>query len=446
MSRSITIAGAIALLITALAATGVGAGRAPVPPVLVGTWEHRDADGEVTRVVLNDDGTGKMDDDSITFTATDDAIDIKVDGEVIRYKYVREADGRITVSGGDLDEPTTFTRVGGGAGAGVAKRGLGAKLKKEQPQQAPEDRPAVRGAGTWETKRHDGATLTMQLNPDGTGLLGAAPLRWALEGDALVLHVNGGRVRYDLLKLDDAELRVSGGDLPQPVTFTLAAPRGGAGAGAGAKPDSVVGKWNSDDGPVELNADGTGSLAGAPFKYRVEGDVIVLTSQDGQTARIPFRLEGDRVIVTVEGERGVLTRAGGAGGARDGAKVHAGGGVAGVYVAQESSVDPTNAMVLTQYLILYPDGAVGWAKSEMGATRQSVGEHLERFTSFRNGAGHGGQTFGTWQANGNDVVVQWRIWNNLTCRGRLDPASGSLMLEKMGTLDEGATLEFKRQR
>jgi len=78
-------------------------------------------------------------------------------------------------------------------------------------------------------------------------------------------------------------------------------------------------------------------------------------------------------------------------------------------------------------------------------TREQVSAQLERFNSFRTGAGNGGQTFGTWQSDGTNVVVQWNIWNNLRCNGRIDPTTGALHLEKMGTLNDGATLEFKRQ-
>lgn len=68
---------------------------------------------------------------------------------------------------------------------------------------------------------------------------------------------------------------------------------------------------------------------------------------------------------------------------------------------------------------------------------------FERFSSFKTNPQVKGQTVGTWQGDGTNVVVRWNIWNNLVCRGQF--SGGALHLETMGVLEEGATLKFEKQ-
>jgi hypothetical protein len=395
-------------------------------------------------LVLRADGTGTFDGDAIRFAVEGDRLVTQLDGEKVVYRFRLEG-AKLTLSDGDLDKPMTFAR----AGAGDAPPAPGGRAEPEVQAPAPSARP---GSGTWRTQTPTGAALELRLDPDGTGTIGGKTVRWSLERDALTLEITGtAPIRY-LAQLSDREMTLSGGDLARPATFALAAPATPATrprdeAPGGGNP--LVGRWSSDDGPVEFGPDGTGTLAGRPFRYRLEpgGNTFVAVDAEGKVTRITFQVDpgGSRILVSAGGEQGVLTRVGADDGAAGAAAAN--DGIAGVYVAQESSVDPTNAMVLTQYLTLYPDGQVGWAKSEMGASRQAVGEHLERFSSFRTAPDRRGQTYGTWQSDAaGNVVVRWRIWNGLTCRGRLDRASGALLLEKMGTLEEGATLKFERQK
>ena len=57
----------------------------------------------------------------------------------------------------------------------------------------------------------------------------------------------------------------------------------------------------------------------------------------------------------------------------------------------------------------------------------------------------GFQSHGRWQADGNGgIVIRWSRWNNLVTRGQI--RGGTLALEKMGVLEEGATLQFQKRR
>ena len=115
---------------------------------------------------------------------------------------------------------------------------------------------------------------------------------------------------------------------------------------------------------------------------------------------------------------------------------------AGVWVATESHVDPAIAMVITQYITLYPDGAASFQKTEGGASRRQVSESIERFSSFRHTCQRSMNDH--WRSDGIHVEVQWS-WRNAPVVGRVDVAAGKLVLADVGILVEGATLTYDRQ-
>jgi hypothetical protein len=106
--------------------------------------------------------------------------------------------------------------------------------------------------------------------------------------------------------------------------------------------------------------------------------------------------------------------------------------------------NPSNYMSYTQYVVLYPDGSVGYDKAGGGATRTAVSEYIERFSSFSNGRQGAGGNFGRWETDGVNITIQWNHWNNLVSRGQVN--GGAMSLSGMGVLEEGATVEFKRQQ
>lgn len=81
-------------------------------------------------------------------------------------------------------------------------------------------------------------------------------------------------------------------------------------ADAQQKPrNPLVGNWFCEDEgtKVEIRADGTLTIDGAEFAYKVKNSIINVVGDDGAMA-IPFQIDGDTLTVEVEGREMVYTR------------------------------------------------------------------------------------------------------------------------------------------
>src|SRR5687768_2927516 len=162
--------------------------------------------------------------------------------------------------------------------------------------------------GSWQAK--DGQlVIKLTLNPDGTGTLDDAPIKYQIRGARLIVD-EAGTINNYTFKLDDGVLVVSGGDLDSPLTFT----RQGSGRGLGGrrsqpsaetapKEKGLVGRWQSSEATVQIN-DGTLVLNGETLRYSVKGNIITLANNEGELP-LPFQLSGDTLTVRV-GERTVV--------------------------------------------------------------------------------------------------------------------------------------------
>src|SRR5262245_14544417 len=71
--------------------------------------------------------------------------------------------------------------------------------------------------GTWHAKEQ-GFTLVLVLNADGTGTFDDEPIKYAVKGGTLSVN-DGGEVSNYTFALNGSSLRLSGGDLDQPMVF-----------------------------------------------------------------------------------------------------------------------------------------------------------------------------------------------------------------------------------
>lgn len=178
--------------------------------------------------------------------------------------------------------------------------------------------------GTWHAKEN-GFTMILILNANGTGTLDGDPIKFTVKGNTLAVTEDGDVNNYSFT-LSGNTLKLSGGDLDQPMIFERqsAAPATGLGArrnqvvakapedtptepAAKPKSNSLVGRWQGSENVVTINDNGTMQIAGENYRYAVAGNIITITGHDGSLP-IPFELKGDTLHVNVNGQAQTLQR------------------------------------------------------------------------------------------------------------------------------------------
>lgn len=82
-----------------------------INPQITGTWKANDH-GQTVILILNADGTGKIDNESFKYVVKESVITVtsSVNNEVNVYNFTLNGN-TLKFSGGDLDETITFMRV-----------------------------------------------------------------------------------------------------------------------------------------------------------------------------------------------------------------------------------------------------------------------------------------------------------------------------------------------
>src|ERR1700730_2793462 len=87
---------------------------------LAGTWQSKEANSSIT-LILNADGTGKLDEANIKYTVAGNKLRVNEDGVINNYTFSLRGN-TLTVSGGDLAQPLIFERQGSAGGKGLGAR------------------------------------------------------------------------------------------------------------------------------------------------------------------------------------------------------------------------------------------------------------------------------------------------------------------------------------
>ncbi|MFN7135156.1 MAG: hypothetical protein ACK4N5_23985, partial [Myxococcales bacterium] len=86
-------------------------------------------------------------------------------------------------------------------------------------------------------------------------------------------------------------------------------------AALGQNAKSLVGKYQMEMDPsqtLELRANGTGSLMGEELKWKVKGEQLVFTDEDGQPDAAPYSFDGERLVLKMPMMELVFLKAGAA--------------------------------------------------------------------------------------------------------------------------------------
>ncbi len=159
-------------------------------------------------------------------------------------------------------------------------------------------------AGTW--KAQEGPlTVVLTLNPDGSGSLDDAKIKYSVKGNTLSV-IEDGQVNNYTFELKGNTLRLAGGDLDKPMLFQ----REGAaakGTGLGARRQAAAGEAVGESSPAApaatqngpagtwqvrtpnglvtlvLNPDGTGTLNGERGRWELNNGILILKGETGPT-------------------------------------------------------------------------------------------------------------------------------------------------------------------
>ncbi|GEM_PF-4690705 len=186
--------------------------------------------------------------------------------------------------------------------------------------------------GTWEAKVQGGVTVILDLRAEGEGKMDDQAIQWRVDGKTLELNVDGTAFAYTI-ELEGDSLRLSGGDLDEPMTFArkggkkglggkkkgLAGKLGG-GTGGETKPPveppketrppveppkatkpTIVGEWETQGAegivPMVIKADNTGCLGTKEFHYLSTGYSLTIFTDKEQT-EYRYELNGDTLILS----------------------------------------------------------------------------------------------------------------------------------------------------
>lgn len=154
----------------------------------------------------------------------------------------------------------------------------------------------------------------------------------------------------------------------------------------------LVGHWLcEDDGTkVEIRANGTLTINGEEYAYKVRNSVINVVSEDGAMA-IPFQLDGDTLTVEVEGREMVYTRVkAGAKATGSVAPSNGDGGVMQALVGKwcyMSSMTGSNSYMSSRCFVLHANGTYEYSaeSSSGGAYGSTAGQSRDsgRWTATR---------------------------------------------------------------
>ena len=314
-----------------------------------GTWQVQKPGGMFT-LVLDPGGAGSFNGTPVQWEFSRGILTLRWEnGDVFMYNAALTANS-LKVSGGNLSAPIDFQRAGSAASGGMPASGARSQHASGGSSSGP--------VGHWETPTQDG-TMSLILNPDGSGTFGQGSVRWSYNQGTLTLTgPNGKPIPYpasigpDSMTLRDSGTgaaltfrKVGGGgggfggggvpgddegvDEGEDAAGGFAGdPGGGASGSLGGGGGSLVGSWQNQQGStIQLNADGTAVLNGQQFRYTSDGSTITLIGADGQMP-FPYSLSGNTMTVSVQGQTVIYTRTGGAsgGGGRAGGMGGGGGG------------------------------------------------------------------------------------------------------------------------
>jgi hypothetical protein len=99
------------------------------------------------------------------------------------------------------------------------------------------------------------------------------------------------------------------GTLAKVLPFTITGKAAAVTEPQASKEESILGLWKGEMGQVEFRKDGALIFNGQPYRYAIQGDTLLVSSDEGSMS-IPFQLNGDTLTAVVEGSKTTFKRSG----------------------------------------------------------------------------------------------------------------------------------------
>ena len=281
---------------------------------LYGIWQNG-TQGFQMKLVLNSDGTGEFDGDAIKFTHREDKLAIDQHGKTTAYLFKVQSDA-LTLAGGDLTTPLTFTRARIAGAAQPPATPIAKPAAPAAPAANPNAKPPAPASkagtadpliGVW-----SGNGETIEFGADGRchylgqtypyhrsqGHVvlqtpqGALLMAYSIQGSQLALVVNGKSLIYTATSA------------PMPNT---AAPAVGPAKGGRQVAADLVGKWSyvnvtttntggvSSEEYIILQANGTYQFRSERSMSATTGTFSTGTSSQGNDSGA-WWVEGERIF------------------------------------------------------------------------------------------------------------------------------------------------------
>jgi hypothetical protein len=245
---------------------------------LIGTWVNKDF-GYDMKLQLNDNGKGVFEDENISYTVVGTKINIKFEEETIAYNF-KVSGNILTLSGGDLDNPVSFSK-NGSLSSSSTKSSLPTTNSKITAEIGSK---ADKLFGKWTTEGAD-----IEFKPYGKGIYNGNPFTYTVNGNTLTSTDNTGSNSFFFMFLGES-LSMSGAGInviltkghkgykAETANNTTANNAGSSNSVAGGIDQSILGKWcwikasgniqasSSSSKCININGNGT-------YTYSAEGSI-----------------------------------------------------------------------------------------------------------------------------------------------------------------------------
>ena len=180
----------------------------------------------------------------------------------------------------------------------------------------------------------------------------------------------------------------------------------------------ILGRWRSDEAVIELRSDGTITINGEEYTYKIKNSVVIVTGEDGQMM-FPYVLDGDTLTVDVEGREVIYARIKGGNG-KAGISAERGDGIARELVGKWcylSSLTGSNSYMSSRCFVLNANGTYEYS-AESSTSGAAGGTASQSYDS------------GRWSASATSITAYSNSNGKITysLQKRNHPKTGDPML------------------